>query len=400
MPLISDSFFAPVLARMRAAMRRHVEAGEMPGLVYCLSRKGQTVSEAIGAQSVGGAPMQPDTIFRIASMSKPVLGAAAMMLVEECVLRLDDPVDRWLPELADRQVLKSREGPVTDTVPARRAITLRDILTMSMGLGVVTEWPSRYPIQQAMDEAGVTPGPSPYAMDHDVFMARLGSLPLLHQPGEGWTYQTSYDVLGVLLSRVTGMALGDLLEERIFKPLGMKDTGFYVPLDKLDRFATQYAWEGHGLKVEDEAKDGWYSGPLPFERAGAELVSTATDYLRFCRMMLDGGTLDGVRILSRASVELMTSDQTTQVQKAWPDASMFIGANRGWGFQMGVDLRQTSLGTNPGRFGWDGGYGTSAWCDPKEDLVGILLTQRMMDSPEPQKHYVDFWTSAYAAIAD
>ena len=400
MPLNTDSFSKPALARMRAAMRRHVEAGEMPGLVYALSRRGETVVETVGSQAVGGKPMQADTIFRIASMSKPILAVAAMTLVEDCVLRLDEPVDRWLPELANRRVLCSRESAIDDTVAAKRAITLRDVLTNGLGLGVVTEQPSRYPFQRAMDEAGVAPGPSPYTMGYGDFMAGLAKLPLLHQPGEGWTYQTGYDVLGILLARATGKRLGTLLDERIFRPLGMKDTGFFVPHDRLDRFATQYRRNGAGLEIEDEARTGWYSGPLPFERAGAELVSTAPDLLRFHGMMLNGGTLDGARIVSRASVRLMTADQTTEAQKEWPDARFFIGAHRGWGFQVGVDLKQVSLGTNAGRFGWDGGYGTSAWCDPAEDLTAILLTQRTMDSPQPQKHYLDFWTSAYAVVGE
>jgi CubicO group peptidase (beta-lactamase class C family) len=207
-------------------------------------------------------------------------------------------------------------------------------------------------------------------------------------------------VLGVLVARAAGKPLGEVLNERVFEPLGMIDTGFFVPPEKIDRFATQYAMGDGGLRVEDEAAGGWYAGEPAYERAGAELVSTAGDYLKFCRMMLAGGTLDGVRILSRPSVELMIMDHTSEAQKRGPDAAMFLGNGGGWGLHVGVNTARTSAYTNPGRFGWDGGYGTSGWSDPKEELIGILLTQRTMDSPQPQKHYVDFWTSAYAAVTD
>lgn len=403
-PILSAHAFDQMrLARLRAIMGEHVERGEMPGLVYAVHRGGETVIEAIGDQSTGGPAMQDDTIFRIASMSKPILGAATMMLVEDCVLRLDDPIDALLPELADMRVLKRREGPVDDTVPADRPITLRDLLTMQAGFGVVLQWPARFPIQHALEEAGVAAGPVPFDLKPDDFLARLGSLPLIHQPGEGWMYQTCYDVLGILLSRSAGKPLSEFLRERLFQPLGMKDTGFFVARDKLDRFATLYGRdrETGRLTVEDEARDGWYSGKPAHERAGAELVSTASDYLAFCRMMLAGGlTDDGHRLLSRPSIELMTMDHTPEALKSGPDAAMFFQTGGGWGFQAGVATRRTHSWTNIGRFGWDGGYGTSGYTDPREGLIGILLTQRMMDSPQPQAHYVDFWTAAYAAIAD
>jgi CubicO group peptidase (beta-lactamase class C family) len=398
----SRAFDETRLARLRATMKAHVERGEMPGLVYALHRGGETVIEATGDQAVSGSPMRDDTIFRIASMSKPILGAATMMLVEECVLRLDDPVDGLLPELSDMRVLKRREGPVDDTVPANRPITLRDLLTMQAGLGIVMQWPARFPIQHALEDAGVAAGPVPFDLKPDEFLSRLGSLPLVHQPGEGWMYQTCYDVLGILVSRAAGKPLGDFLRERLFEPLGMKDTGFFVPKGKLDRFATLYGRdrETGKLAVEDEARDGWYSGKPAHDRAGAELVSTASDYIAFCHMMLNGGRFGEQRLLSRPSVELMTMDHTPDALKSGPDAAMFFQTGGGWGFQTGVTTKRTHSWTNIGRFGWDGGYGTSGYTDPEEGLIGILLTQRMMDSPQPQAHYVDFWTAAYAALAD
>ena len=214
-------------------------------------------------------------------------------------------------------------------------------------------------------------------------MKRYGSLPLLHQPGERWLYHSGSDILGVLIARATGKTLGAFLHERIFAPLGMKDTGFSVPEAKLDRLATAYRMD-HAtgqLAVFDEARGGIFARPPAFEGGGGGLVSTADDYLAFGRMMLNHGRHGNERILSRLSVELMTTDHITPEQKA---ASPFFPGfwdNRGWGFGLSVFTRRSDLASVPGRFGWDGGYGTSAYMDPKEDMVGILMTQRLWDSP-------------------
>jgi len=210
------------LARMREVMAGHVERGVMPGLVTVVSRRGETHVETIGMKAMGGTqPMARDTLFRIASMTKPITAAAAMILVEECKLRLDDPVDTLLPELANRRVLKSLDGPVDDTVPANRPITLRDLLTFRLGFGMLLAPPGAYPIQAAIDEAGFAPGPESSPLTPDQWMKNLGSLPLLHQPGEGWMYHTGSDVLGVLIARATGRSLEAFLAERIVGPLGM-----------------------------------------------------------------------------------------------------------------------------------------------------------------------------------
>jgi CubicO group peptidase (beta-lactamase class C family) len=227
------------LGRMHDIMAGHVARGRVPGLVTLVSRCGETHVDAIGMTSAGGQdPMRRDTIFRIASMTKPVTAVAAMILVEEAKLRLDEPVDRWLPELAKRKVLRAIDSALDDTVPAKRAITLRDLLTFRLGIGAVMAYPPRYPIQTAMAEAGVAPGPNlpPHAPDE--LMKRFGSLPLVHQPGERWMYHSGSDILGVLIARVTGQTLETFFRERIFAPLGMNDTGFSVPKDKLDRLAT------------------------------------------------------------------------------------------------------------------------------------------------------------------
>jgi CubicO group peptidase (beta-lactamase class C family) len=397
---MSGTFSKAGLARMHDVMARHV--GErMPGLVALVSRGGETHVDAIGKLSFeDDAPMRRDAIFRIASMTKPVTAAAAMILVEDGRLRLDDPVDEFLPELANRTVLRSIESELDDTVPARRAITLRDLLTFRLGLGAVMIWPPKYPIQKAMNETGVAPGPVFVSLTPDEFMKRLGALPLMYQPGERWLYHTGADILGVLVARAAGISLGNFMAERLFAPLGMTDTGFHAPESKIDRLVTCYGTDHKtgGRIVFDAARGGRFSKPAVFEAGGAELVSTADDYLAFCRMLLSKGRQGDTRILSRASVELMMTDHLTPEQKT--GAELFFGNNRGWGFGGAVYTRRDDLFAVPGRYGWDGGYGTSGYLDPQNDLVGILLTQRMMESPQPPKVFTDFWTQAYAAMED
>jgi CubicO group peptidase (beta-lactamase class C family) len=229
------------LGRMHGVMAGHVDRGAVPGLVALVSRHGEVHVDAMGMKAVGGSDlMRRDTLFRIASMTKPVTAAAAMILVEECKLRLDEPVDRWLPELADRKVLKQIDSPLDDTVPAKRPITLRDLLTFRLGYGAVMVFPSRYPIQKAMEEAGIAPSANIPLHPPDELMKRFGSLPLLHQPGEKWMYHSGSDILGVLIARATGQKLEGFFRERISGPLGMKDTGFSVPEAKRDQLATCY----------------------------------------------------------------------------------------------------------------------------------------------------------------
>jgi CubicO group peptidase (beta-lactamase class C family) len=398
---MSPGFSMARLDRLRETLSRHVGDGDVPGLVTLVSRRGETHVEAIGMQAMGGSvPMKRDTIFRLSSMTKPVTTAAAMILIEECRLRLDEPVDRLLPELADRRVLKSVEAPLDDTVPAHRPISVRDLLTFRSGHGAVMVWPAKYPIQKAQAEAGVAPGPDQLDIAPDEFMKRLGSLPLIHQPGERWLYHTGSDVLGVLIARASGQAFGTFLEERLFGPLGMKDTGFQVPADKLDRLASAYRmdYETNAVVTFDDAASSRWSRPPPFPAGGSGLVSTIDDYHAFCRMMLNKGRHGSQRLLSRPAVETMTTDQLTPKNRIGTE--LFFGEGASWGMGNAVVTRRTDLSTTPGRFGWDGGYGTSAHSDPAEDMVGILMTQRMMDSPQPPRVFTDFWTSAYQAIDD
>jgi CubicO group peptidase (beta-lactamase class C family) len=323
-----------------------------------------------------------------------------MILVEEAKLRLDAPVDRLLPELADRKVLRSIDSALDDTVPANRPITLRDLLTFRLGIGAVMAPPGLYPIQKAMDEAALAPGPNVSSLTPDGWIARLASLPLLHQPGEKWMYHTGSDVLGVLIARAAGMSLGDFLQERIFAPLGMKDTAFSVQAAELDRLATCYRTDSSGLAVYDSAQGGRWSSPPAFPSAGGGLVSTVDDFHAFGRMMLQLGRHGATRILARPTVELMTMDHLTPAQKA---ASPFFPGfwdRTGWGFGLSVTTHRDGLAPSPGSYGWMGGFGTSWWTDPREEMVGLLLIQRLMTGPNDVTINADFATLAYQAIDD
>ncbi len=386
------------LDRMHSVMAGFVERGELPGLVTLVSRGDEVHVDAIGMKTRGGSdPMLRDTLFRIASMSKPVTAAAAMILVEECRLRLDDPVDPFLPELADRKVLKRPDGPLDDTVPAKRPISLRDLLTLRLGLGhIMDPAAGEWPIRKALTEQQLLLGP-PKPRDlpsTDEWIRRVGTLPLMYQPGERWMYDLGIDILGVLIERAAGQPFETFLKERLFNPLGMKDTGFSVPEGKLDRLPGCY----QGDQVYDDPRDSQWSRPPAFASGSGGLVSTADDYLAFCRMMLNKGRHGSERILSRPSVEVMTTDQLTPEQMVGAD--LFFGGNSGWGFGMAVYTRRNDLSAVPGRFGWTGGLGTAGYTDPREDLIGILMTQLLMDSPQAPHIFEDFWTSAYQAIDD
>jgi CubicO group peptidase (beta-lactamase class C family) len=392
------------LARMHGVLAGHVERGAVPGLVALVSRRGETHVEAIGAMALGGAPMRRDTIFRIASMTKPVTAAAAMILVEECRLRLDEPVDRLLPELAGRKVLKRLDGPLDDTEPAQRPITLRDLLTFRLGMGIVMAPPGTYAIQNAMSDLQLGQGPPAPATPPapDEWVRRLGTLPLMHQPGEKWMYHTGSDVLGVLIARAAGQPFDTFLQERLFEPLGMKDTGFSVPPAKIDRLATSY-WTNFTtgvLEPYDEPAGGQWSRPPAFPSGGAGLVSTVDDFFAFGRMMLAKGRHGSERVLSRPSVETMTTDQLTSAQKAVSGILPGYFDSHGWGFGMAVVTRREDAAAPVGQFGWDGGLGTLWRSDPQEDMVAILLTQASWTSPNPPHVCRDFLVCAYQAIDD
>ncbi|HVW45014.1 MAG TPA: serine hydrolase domain-containing protein [Amycolatopsis sp.] len=386
------------LERLHEVLARHVATGEVPGAVTLVSRRGEVHVDVIGAKSYGGAPLRRDSLFRISSMSKPIAAAAALILVEECVLRLDDPVDDLLPELAGRKVLTRLDGPLEDTVDAHRAITLRDLLTFRLGFGQVIDISPDSPILRAANERGIGMGPpNPQAYpEPDEWLRRLGELPLMAQPGEKWLYHTGADILGVLIARATGKPLEALLRERLFDPLGMKDTHFSVPAEKLGRLVTSYMSPD---QVFDEAEGGQWSKPAPFDSAGGGLVSTVDDYAAFAHLMLNGGRHGRERILARPTVELMTTDQLTPSQKAISGFFPGFFDARGWGMGVSVVTARTDVYGSPGRYGWDGGLGTTWQADPAEDLTAIMLTQRA-GFPDFSPVYRDFWTGVYQSIDD
>jgi CubicO group peptidase (beta-lactamase class C family) len=389
------------LARMHRVMTGFVERRELPGVVTLVSRRGETHVDAVGMTAFdGGKPMRRDTIFRVASMTKPVTAVAAMILIEECKLRLDDAVDQWLPELADRKVLKHANAALDDVTPAQRPINLRDLLTFRAGYGFIMDAGPDAPISKALAEAGLAPGPQTPVHAPDEYMRRLGTLPLAHQPGEKWMYHTGSDILGVLIARVSGRPLETFFRERIFEPLGMKDTGFSLPAEKLDRLAQCYQFNATTKTFDffDDPHNSRWSRPPLFPAGGSGLASTADDYLAFAQMMMNGGRHGRERILSRLSVEAMTTDQLTNAQRA--GGGFILGENRGWGLGLAIVVARDDIAAVPGRFGWEGGYGTSWASDPKENLTGILLTQVLWDSPAGPRVYHDFWTSLYSAVDD
>jgi CubicO group peptidase (beta-lactamase class C family) len=389
-----DLLTADGLARFSAAAAAHVGDETVPGLVALVARGDQVHAEALGSLSIGGPAVQSDSLFRIASTTKPVTGAATLALAREGLLDLDEPVGRLLPELAEPRVLRRMDGPLGDTVPARRPITVRDLLTFTFGFGLTTEMFAAerpWPVVAAADALHLsTIGPPNPAEQPgpDTWMAGLGSLPLLAQPGERWFYNTGASVLGVLLERAAGQPFADVLRTRLFEPLGMRDTGFWTP--HTGRLASAFrSAPGGGLEVWDKP-DGLWSRPQAFSDGAAGLVSTAGDLLAFSRMLLRGGD----PVLPPDLVAEMTRDQLTPAQKAagglGPD--FFTGVS--WGFCTSV----VTAGPRAGAYGWAGGFGTTWLADPGRDLTVIVLTQRMFDSPGPPAVHDALQAAAYEAL--
>jgi CubicO group peptidase (beta-lactamase class C family) len=395
-----SAFTSEGLKNVHAMMAGYVDRGALPGLVTLLSRRGETHVDPIGRASIGGESMRRDTIFRIASMTKPITAVATMILVEEGKLRLDESVERLLPELANRQVLQRLDGPLDETVAAEGPITVRDLLTFTMGFGIVFPIDA-YPVQKAAMALHLDYGPpEPRLMpEPDEWMRRFATLPLMFQPGERWAYNTGADLLGVLIARASGKPFDAFLRERIFEPLGMKDTDFSVPPAKLGRFTATY-WaspETGNLDLYDSIEDSAWATPPAFPSGAAGLVSTVDDYLIFARMLLEKGKHNGVQILSPSSVEAMTTDQITPSQKVGGDFFPEFWSARGWGFGVAIVTQPDEVSQVPGRYGWDGGFGTYWFSDPGKDFVGMLLTQRVLDESSPSK---DFWKTAYQAMRD
>lgn len=396
-----QAFSAGGLAALRDRIERHVASDAAPGAVGLVHRRGETQVVAIGTKAVGGVePMARDSVFRVASMTKPITAAAVMMLVDEGLLALNDPVERWLPELADRRVLRSLDAELDDTVPAQRPITVEDVLTFRLGLGLVMAPPGTYPIQREIERLGLMGfgPPDPTApLDNDAWMKGLGTLPLMAQPGGHWLYTAGSNVQGVLVARVAGMPLSRFLDERIFAPLGMVDTGFWAPPAMQDRLVPAYNGPAADLVCYDEPASSDWGRPPVFEAGDAGLVSTVDDFLAFARMLLSGGRHGGRAILSEASVAAMTTDHLTAPQRK--GGAMILGEGHGWGYGLSVVAHAGAQGPRPGAIGWSGGLGTSWFSDPAEDLTAVLLTQRAFEDPSGPPIHHAFQAAAYGALA-
>jgi CubicO group peptidase (beta-lactamase class C family) len=388
---VTELLTADGIARFSETAAQHVGDALVPGLVALVARGDEVHVDALGSLTVGGPPVRRDSLFRIASTTKPVTGAATLALAREGVLQLDEPVDRLLPELANRRVLRRIDGDLNDTVPADRAITVRDLLTFTFGFGAAVEMftaAEPWPVQKAearLHLATFGP-PSPAEQpDPDTWIAALGSLPLLAQPGERWLYNTGAEVLSVLLARAAGAPFPEVLRTRIFEPLGMRDSAFWT--SDTGRLATAYKPTPDGLQVWDPP-DGLWSRPQAFPNGAAGLVSTADDLLAFARMLLRGGD----PLLPADAVAQMTSDQLTPEQKA--GANGFLDSSSSWGFCQAV----VTEGPRAGAYGWAGGLGTTWLVDPVRGLTVIVLTQRMFENPFGAQVHTDVQAAAYAAV--
>src|SRR5499427_2502591 len=381
------------MSGLRDMLESYVAGGAVPGAVGLVARGGETEVQAAGSAAFGGAPMTGDSIFRLASITKPVTAAAVMILVDEGRIALDEPVGAWLPELASPVVVRTPASPVDDVVPAARPITVADLLTFRAGHGFPSDF-SLPVVGLLFSELKQGPPQPQLVAAPDEWMAALSRIPLLHQPGEAWLYETCSDILGVLISRVSGHPLPEFLAERLFEPLGMADTGFEVPAGKLGRFTSYYrADPAGGLALVDAPGGQWSSLPA-FPSGAGGLVSTVDDWHAFAQMLLAGGSAGGRQLLSAASVRQMTTDQLTRSQR---DASRLFLEGQGWGFGGSVEVEAIDPWNVPGRYGWVGGTGTAAHITPSAGTVAILLTQVAADSPIPQEWMPDFWR--YAANA-
>jgi CubicO group peptidase (beta-lactamase class C family) len=352
------------MTSLQNLLERTVEGGTVPGAAAL-------VAHGEDAEIVGVGEIEPDSIVRIASITKPITAAAVMLLVDESLVSLADPIARWLPELASPQVVRTPESAIDDVVPAARPITIEDVLTFRAGWG----FPSDFSLPAVLELVQKLPMFGPRETPEE-WLATLAQVPMLRQPGEAWLYNTCSDVQGVLIARVSGQPLPEFLAERIFEPLGMSDTGFHVPSEKLDRLPP---YRGPDFAPID---DGLWTEPPTFPSGAGGLVSTLADWHRFGRMLI----ADGGGLVSPQSVRLMTTDHLTQEQR---HASMLFLEGAGWGFGGAV--------TTDGRYGWIGGTGTTAHLAPSTGTIGILLTQLRMTGPTPTQYMREFWQYAFGA---
>jgi CubicO group peptidase (beta-lactamase class C family) len=361
------SQFDPIWRSIEAA----VASGHAPGMVAGIRYRGETEVFATGALAVGSPDaMTENTPFRIASLSKLVLGALSASMMSDGLFDLEDPVDTWAPELASPRVLVRPDGPLDETVAATRPITIKHLLTLTHGLGVIFE---ETPLSTAMMGAGVAASAIPPQLTPDEYLARIGELPLAHQPGDRWMYNTGCDILSALLPRIAGDSLLDLLQKRIFAPARMTSTSFTAT-----HLPTEYVGTDTGLQELQEMA-GVYEREPPFQSLAGGLVSTVPDYLRFLSALADGRLIrDGLRAA-------MTSDQLTPAQRE--GSELLLDPGTSWGWEVGVVTSGTRPGASAGSYGWTGGTGTTAFVDPSHDLLGAVFTQRMMAGPHDNFDY-------------
>jgi CubicO group peptidase (beta-lactamase class C family) len=398
--LSMENFESNALAALGAAMQKLVADGNVPGITWLLAKGGDVTFGAAGTFEFGGggALVARDTIFRIASMSKPVGATAVMMLVEDGKVDLAADVETYLPELANRRVLTALDAPLDSTVPAERPIKVRDLLTFTMGFGI--QFDPTLPIQQAITELKLANDyplpPTPHTPDE--WLDRFATLPLMAQPGSTWMYNTGSILQTVLIQRVSGQPADAFIQERVLDPLGMVDTGFWVPEEKLHRLPPYYGmnWETMEVRLEDPA-DGMWSKPPAFPSVAGGMVSTVDDFLAFARMLMNKGAHNGTQLLKPETVAEMTRDQLTPEQKKGAGFTPDFFDALGWGYGMGVSTAPSAIADNVGRYGWDGGFGLSWANDPVSGLIGMMMTQNSgFYAAAP---FADFWVPANAALA-
>jgi CubicO group peptidase (beta-lactamase class C family) len=369
---------AEKLASLRVSLEGYVERGELAGIVTLTAQAGDIIqSDAIGWSDLESRrPMQADTLFRIASMTKPITSVAALMLMEEGRLRLTDPIARWIPELANPRVLRHAAGPIDDTVPARRAITVEDLLTHRSGIAYAffSEGPLKHAYETRLGDPAMNP------LSVDAWLAALGSLPLAYQPGERFHYGHSSDVLGFLIGRIEGKPFRQVLQERIFTPLGMTQTDFWLPEAARRRLASLYTYDGAARRLR-KIEPVMYDTPPAYTPGGGGLISSAPDYCRFARLLLGEGTLDGVRLLRPETVRLMRTNRLTEAQRQVPFAGMPLWQKNGFG--LGLCIAEDEADNPyacgaPGSFTWPGIFGTWWQADPVNDLIMIYMIQHQV----------------------
>ena len=391
------------LARIAAWMKGWVDSGRLAGMVAVVMRKGELAfAETCGKADVErNKPMRPDTIFRIYSMTKPLTSTAIMMLYEEGRFQLDDPISKFIPAFANPRVYAGGSRGKIDSVPAEREINFRDLLTHTSGLtyGFMESNPVDALYRAKTNGVDFQTGDTSLK---DI-VERLGTFPLIAQPGKAWNYSVSTDVLGYLVEVISGQPFQVYLKEKVLKPLGMVDTDFHVPADKHERFAANYqAGSGGKLEVIDDPAKSRYLAPRKVNSGGGGLVSTAADYLRFCKFMLNKGELEGTRLLGRKTVELMTMNHLKgdMADMGMPrfSESTYYGVGFGLGFSVTIDPAKAHILGSPGEYAWGGAASTAFWCDPKEDMAVVLLTQLMPSSTYPIRRELRVLT--YQAIVD